>query len=1275
LIRQLVLPILLIAGFILPARATHIVGGEMTYTCLGNNQYEITLTIFRDCFYGNPNAWFDNPASIGVFNSSNQLLFEILVPLMNNDTLNPVLSDECLVVPPWVCVHTTTYRTTAELPPIIGGYQLAYQRCCRNQTILNIVDPLATGATYGVTITEQALLECNSSAKFQQWPPLFICVNEPIIFDQSAIDPDGDSIVYKLCAPWQGANQAIPQPQPPNPPPYQPVVWVNPPYGVNNMLNGAPGGEPLSIDLHTGLLTGLPNTIGQFVVGICIEEYRNGVLISTTRRDFQYNVGVCGQAAAAFFTPDIQCGNFTVQVQNQSLGANSYLWYFNDPNNPGAVSTAVNPGYTYADTGRYTITLIVDPGLPCQDTFEREIYLQDNSLFPDFDYTFTACSDSLTIQVTDLTIDTVSSPVFWQWELTPSGQTSNLQNPVFYATGSGTFTLSLKVEAANGCVQTFEQTFPVQLIEEELEEDSLALCSGGAIMLNPQHNSAYQYHWSPELGLSNPFSPNPLASPAETTIYTVTITDADDFCQIEQQIKVVIPEAIEIYLPPDTVICSPDILLQAESNTGVQYYWATDSLFVDLISLADTAFVTPFGPTAYYVLVRDNYGCFNTSEVLITGNGINVAPGGNPIVCEGDLAAAVVVNLDTADTLSFNWQPSDQVLFYGNTAAAVVQPAQSGATTFYVSMENQFGCTAIDSVIVTVIDTSSQLAFISDTQCSGYTVNFNSSSINASYYVWHFGDPAAPGASGQGAATSHTYAAAGDYTVMVTLAPGLPCPDTLLRTISVGQSPVNVDFTWSYESCTDTAVIQFTDLSANSQSDITGWQWNFGNGQTADIPNPSLVLQSGAILPVTLVISSANGCVDTLQRQVVIPLIEANPADTVIACAGEAVGLYPGANPSYSYQWSPPGLLTDPTAANPLVILQQTTVFTTTITDAQGACEVTRTVTAVAPPALTAAVPADTIVCEPTVTLQAQSEQAAFIHWFDTPALINPIGVGASATVMPGRPSTYYIRFIDDYGCVLVDSVSVGSYAISVLLEGATTICIGDTAQLLATNLTGDALTYNWSPLEGIIAGENTYSPLVSPSVSTTYQLSVSNAYGCSLDTGVVVNIFNYVPPVSAFAEPDTLATGESSQLTAEPAEGYTYLWSPAGTLDNSLIPNPVATPLETTTYKVTVRDPSGCINSALVTIVVFDPVCREPNIYVPNGFSPNGDGLNEILYVRGNAIDEMYFAIYNRWGEKVFESRSPEVGWDGTFRGKLLEPEVFGYFFGSKLPEWRNLF
>lgn len=104
--------------------ATHIVGGEMNYTCLGNNNYEITLTIFRDCYNGAPGAFFDNPASIGIFHGqTNELLDEILIPFdpVLNDTLDPVLSSECFVAPPDVCVHTTTYTAIVNLPPQIGG--------------------------------------------------------------------------------------------------------------------------------------------------------------------------------------------------------------------------------------------------------------------------------------------------------------------------------------------------------------------------------------------------------------------------------------------------------------------------------------------------------------------------------------------------------------------------------------------------------------------------------------------------------------------------------------------------------------------------------------------------------------------------------------------------------------------------------------------------------------------------------------------------------------------------------------------------------------------------------------------------------------------------------------------------------------------------------------------------------------------------------------------------------------------------------------------------
>jgi len=113
-------------------KATHIVGGEMTYVCLGDDEYDITLVVYRDCENGQP--WFDNPAHIGVFDDNNQLIPSIGnmgvidVPFIEDDTIQPVLFDSCLVIPPNVCVHVTTYNFRVNLPFRPGGYHLAYQR-------------------------------------------------------------------------------------------------------------------------------------------------------------------------------------------------------------------------------------------------------------------------------------------------------------------------------------------------------------------------------------------------------------------------------------------------------------------------------------------------------------------------------------------------------------------------------------------------------------------------------------------------------------------------------------------------------------------------------------------------------------------------------------------------------------------------------------------------------------------------------------------------------------------------------------------------------------------------------------------------------------------------------------------------------------------------------------------------------------------------------------------------------------------------------------------
>lgn len=356
--------------------ATHIVGGEVTYVCKGNNIYEITLTIYRDCFNGQPA--FDNPAVVGVYKTGTDSLFRnMLLPYNDNtnDTLPIVLENPCLVVPPGVCVHKATYKATVILPYRPDGYTVVYQRCCRNRLIRNIPDPLNTGISFMAEISGKAQLECNNSAVFTNWPPVAICVHEPIHFDHSATDLDGDSLRYRLCTPLNGPDSTIAAPNPPAPPPYPELLWSDPPFNLMNVM----GGVPLAIDSITGLMTGTPNTLGNFVVGVCVDEFRNDTFISTTRRDFQYNVADCGMPTAAFFIPETLCDTLQVQFQNQSQHAKNYQWYFDWPGDLSQISGDVSPLHTYADTGVYNVALIAEPNTTCSDTFIFQIHLVETA--------------------------------------------------------------------------------------------------------------------------------------------------------------------------------------------------------------------------------------------------------------------------------------------------------------------------------------------------------------------------------------------------------------------------------------------------------------------------------------------------------------------------------------------------------------------------------------------------------------------------------------------------------------------------------------------------------------------------------------------------------------------------------------------------------------------------------------------------------------------------------------------------------------------------------
>ena len=184
--------------------ASHIVGGEITYVCLGNNNYEFTVNIYRDCIGGNPAALeSDNPAFISIFRGSNFFSFDSLY--LTSQQVVPVnFSNDCIKNPPPTCLSLVQFKFVKNLPASNQEYTVVYQRCCRNEAINNIINPGITGATYSCKVPP---LICNNSAKFTYFPPQIICVNNPFVYDHSATDADGDSLSYEFCEALTGGNQ------------------------------------------------------------------------------------------------------------------------------------------------------------------------------------------------------------------------------------------------------------------------------------------------------------------------------------------------------------------------------------------------------------------------------------------------------------------------------------------------------------------------------------------------------------------------------------------------------------------------------------------------------------------------------------------------------------------------------------------------------------------------------------------------------------------------------------------------------------------------------------------------------------------------------------------------------------------------------------------------------------------------------------------------------------------------------------------------------------
>ncbi|MCB9246531.1 MAG: gliding motility-associated C-terminal domain-containing protein [Flavobacteriales bacterium] len=473
-----------------PIWATHIAGGEIYYEYIARNRYRITMKLYIDCENGEQSAInTDRTAFIAYYNAlTNQLIGVDEITRTGPNRVRET-NYSCVTNQPSACVDEYTYQFEKDLNPSDHGIILTFQRCCRNGTINNLLNPEALGATYTTTIPATTDISVNSSPIYRKLPPNFLCNDAPLVFDHSATDTDGDSLVYSLVVPYHGASRTSPRPSTPQAPPYQTCVLANP-YTIKNLMGGT---VQIQIDPKTGELRVTPDKTGQFVVGIRVQEYRNGVLIGEVLRDYQFNVFDCNLATQANFLAPQRVCNDSARFKDLSKSALSYHWDFGLDGVDWDTSNKMQPSWYYQQSGTYKVQLVVSNG-SCKDSFYNYVHV---ILADSIHARISADPDSACGPIR-VNIQNTSDPTpYWVWEFGDgSPQLVNSDPGAHIYTNPGVYRLKLTITDSSKCNinDAAEQVIHVFPQPDADFVKGETLCDGLVEFENRSTNSN-TYHW------------------------------------------------------------------------------------------------------------------------------------------------------------------------------------------------------------------------------------------------------------------------------------------------------------------------------------------------------------------------------------------------------------------------------------------------------------------------------------------------------------------------------------------------------------------------------------------------------------------------------------------------------------------------------------------------------------------------------------------------------------------------------------------------------------
>jgi gliding motility-associated-like protein len=682
--------------YCMPAMARHVAGGELFYEYLGPaspgmSNYRITLRLFRDCASSGPLLQVEAP-TVGVYENG-LLITSLPLPItgpVKTISLNTA-AFPCLVGQVRVCYEMAIYTATISLNDNVAGYTLSRVGCCRVDDISNLSQPRSVGANYVTKIPGKFNLPTghNSSPQFNVRDTALVCANKSFKLDFGANDADGDSLTFALCDAYTagaGGN---------NSPPPSGLNLIPLPYS-SPYSGGSPLGSRVSINPTTGIISGIAPGQGQYVVNVCVTEWRNGQAFTEHRKDFILKIQECDIIEAVLPEKIVQCDNFSVFFENQSTSSSitSYSWDFGNTGAPGNTSNSPTQLYTYPDTGRYIARLHVTGPAGCQGDASTEVLV-----YPGFKAGFTVTGSCYQnpYQFTDATTAAYGVVNSWRWDFgdnTTTTDTSTRQNPAYKYSVSSKKNVGLIVTSSKGCIDTVHQELMVKDKPSLLLpfKDTL-ICSIDTLVITVGNSGAIS--WYPNYNIIGTRTSAPLVFPKDTTKYMVTVND--NGCINTDTVTVNVLDHITVFVQ-DTSICRTDAVQLSPVSHALGYKWSSST--GEPVAPEKSPLVQPSVNTTYYVTA--NLGkCIDKDTVSIRLIDYPVAHAGrDTIICFGG-RALLHANIIAS---SFTWTPAG-TLNNPNTLTPIAIPPRT--TAYILRVTDTLGCPkpVADTIIVSVTPT------------------------------------------------------------------------------------------------------------------------------------------------------------------------------------------------------------------------------------------------------------------------------------------------------------------------------------------------------------------------------------------------------------------------------------------------------------------------------------------------------------------------------------------------------------------------------------------